>query len=198
MAFIKMENKSAETEFIVFPSVFQECGAKLVVDNVVRVQGKINASDKDGNLTSDAKVTADSVELISDEMLEAYQPTGTKLAAPVMAAGGKKRYGKSSAERVYGPKKDSAPAEPPRVITTPPKDPLKERLYILIEDPENTEILSGIRRLADIHLGMQDVVLVMKDGETKRPLKMPFKVEINDELLKELKELIGEEKVKVK
>ena len=71
-------------------------------------------------------------------------------------------------------------------------------MYILIEDPENTEILSGIRRLADIHLGMQDVVLVMKDGETKRPLKMPFKVEINDELLKELKELIGEEKVKVK
>ena len=198
MAFIKMENKSSETEFIVFPSVFQECGAKLVVDNVVRVTGKINATDKDGNLTSDAKVTADSVELISDEMLEAYQPTGTKLAAPVMAAGGKKRYGKSSAERVYGPKKDSAPAEPPRVITTPPKDPLKERLYILIEDPENTEILSGIRRLADIHLGMQDVVLVMKDGETKRPLKMPFKVEINDELLKELKELIGEEKVKVK
>ncbi|MBQ6486985.1 DNA polymerase III subunit alpha [Candidatus Saccharibacteria bacterium] len=198
MAFIKMENKSSETEFIVFPSVFQECGAKLVVDNVVRVTGKINATDKDGNLTSDAKVTADAVELISDEMLEAYQPTGTKLAAPVMAAGGKKRYGKSSAERVYGPKKDSAPAEPPRVITTPPKDPLKERLYILIEDPENTEILSGIRRLADIHLGMQDVVLVMKDGETKRPLKMPFRVEINDELLKELKELIGEEKVKVK
>jgi DNA polymerase-3 subunit alpha len=198
MAFIKMENKSAETEFIVFPSVFQECGAKLVVDNVVRVTGKINATDKDGNVTSDAKVTADAVELISDEMLEAYQPTGTKLAAPVAAAGGKKRYGKSSAEKVYGPKKDSAPAEPPRVITTPPKDPLKERLYILIEDPENTEILSGIRRLADIHLGMQDVVLVMKDGETKRPLKMPFKVEINDELLKELKELIGEEKVKVK
>ena len=192
-----MENKSGETEFIVFPSVFQECGAKLVVDNVVRVQGKINATDKDGNLTSDAKVTADSVELVTDEMLESYQPTGTKLAAPVAAAGGKKRYGKSSAERVYG-QKDNKPAEPSRVITSPPKDPLKERLYILIEDPENTEILSGIRRLADIHLGMQDVVLVMKEGETKRPLKMPFRVDIDEELLKELKELLGEDKVKVK
>ena len=198
MAFIKMENKSAETEFIVFPSVFQECGAKLVVDNVVKVQGKINATDKDGNLTSDAKVTADAVELISDEILEAYQPTGTKLAAPAMAAGGKKHYGKSSAEKVYGGQKKAEPIDPPRVITAPPKDPLKERLYILIEDPENTEILSGIRRLADIHLGMQDVVLVMKDGETKRPLKMPFKVDVDDELLKELKELLGEEKVKVK
>ena len=202
MAFVKMENKSDETEFIVFPSTFAECGAKLVVDNVIKITGKINATDKDGNLTSDAKVTADTVELISDEVLEAYRPTGTKLGMPSISNG--HDYGKSSAERVYrGKRMKGAPSnlpknETPRVLTEPPKDHRKEKLYLLIENPDDTETLTAIRRLADLNMGLQEVILVMKDGETKRPLKMPFKVEISEELLTKLNELLGKEKVKVK
>ncbi|MBQ8156244.1 DNA polymerase III subunit alpha [Candidatus Saccharibacteria bacterium] len=206
MAFIKMENKSSETEFIVFPSVFAEHGAKLEVDNVVRVQGKINASDKDGNLTSEAKVLAEVVELVSDEVLESYQPTGTKLAMPVKAPEKSyRRSSRTSAERVYrgsgakgAPSKVPQTIDTPRVLAEPPKDPRKERLYLLIKNPDDTETLASIRRLADINLGFQEVVMVLKDGETKRPLRMPFKVEVTDELMKSLKELLGEECVKVK
>lgn len=203
MAFIKMENKSSETEFIVFPSVFAEHGAKLVVDNVVRVQGKINAADKDGNLTSEAKVLAEAVELVSDEVLEAYQPTGTKLAAPAKAPEKSFRRGNSrtSAERVYrgsGNKApSSAPIDAPRVLAEPPKDPRKERLYVLIENPDDVELLTGIRRACDLNPGFQDVVLVLRDGETKRPLKMPFKVDACEDLLSKLRELVGNESVKV-
>ena len=199
MAFVKMENKTDETEFIVFPSVFAEHGAKLEIDNVVRVQGKVNATDKDGNVTSDAKLLAEQIELVSDEKLENYEPTGTKLALPVMAPNsGKKRYGKSSAERVYGSALSNAPIEQPRVLKEPPKDPRKEKLYILVENPDDTEVLAAIRRLADIYLGMQEVILVLKDGEEKKPLRMPFKVEVCDELLTKLKDLLGKDKVKVK
>ena len=208
MAFVKMENKSDETEFIVFPSVFEVCGGKLVVDNVVRVQGKINSTDKDGNLISDAKVMAEVVELISDETLSSYQSTGTKLAMPALAKDGpKRRSTKSSAERVYrGDSSNTARSktpqsttiDTPRVLVNPPKDPRKERLYLLIENPEDTEILSAIRRLADINMGLQDVILVLKDGETKRPLKMPFKVDVSESLIKNLKELLGEDRVKLK
>jgi len=67
-----------------------------------------------------------------------------------------------------------------------------------IENPEDAETLTAIRRLADLNMGMQEVVLVMKDGETKRPLRMPFKVEISDDLVSQLSDLIGAEKVKVK
>ena len=205
MAFIKMENKSSETEFIVFPSVFAEHGAKLEVDNVVRVQGKINASDKDGNLTSEAKVLAEVVELVSDELLESYQPTGTKLAMPAKAPEKSyRRSSRTSAERVYrgsgakgAPSKVPQTIDTPRVLAEPPKDPRKERLYLLINNPDDTETLAAIRRLADINLGFQEVVMVLKDGETKRPLRMPFKVEVTDELIKNLKELLGEECVKV-
>ena len=199
MAFIKMENKSDETEFIVFPSVFAEYGGKLEVDNVVRVTGRINATDKDGNLSSEAKVMAETVELVSDDILDAYQSTGTKLAEPALAKSG--RGSKVSGERVYHGKKapvDVPKTEVPTVLVDPPKDHRKERLYLLIENPEDTEILTAIRRLADLNLGFQEVVLVMKDGENKRPLKMPFKVDVNEELLSKLRELLGEERVKVK
>ena len=135
--------------------------------------------------------------------METYKPTGTKLAAPVAAPStGRGRRGRTSAERVYtGAKKAPSEAltidDAPRVLREPPKDPRKERLYILIEDSSDTETLSAIRRLADLNLGFQDVILVIKDGETKRPLKMPFKVDVTEELLKNLRELVGEEKVKV-
>ncbi|MDO4612215.1 MAG: OB-fold nucleic acid binding domain-containing protein, partial [Candidatus Saccharibacteria bacterium] len=205
MAFIKMENKSTETEFIVFPSVFAEHGAKLVVDNVVRVQGKVNGTDKEGRPSSEVKVLAETVELVSDEVLESYRSTGTKLAAPISAPNkfGRRSGNKSSAERVYNGKgggfESSGIQNEIRKVYIPPlRDPRKEKLYILIEDPEDTETLSAVRRLADINLGFQEVILVIRDGETKRPLRMPFKVDVTDELLKNLRELLGEDKVKVK
>ena len=202
MAFVKIENKSSETEFVVFPSIFAENGAKLEVDNVVRVKGKISASDRDGNLSSEAKVLAESIELVSDEVLESYVPTGTKLASPVTASSDRPypRRSRSSAKRVSASagraSSGSDTIETPRVLTTPPKDPRKERLYLLIENPDDVETLARIRELADANLGMHEVVLVFKEGETKRPLRMPFKVEFSDSLLNELKATLGEDKVK--
>lgn len=205
MAFIKMENKTDEIEFIVFPSVFAEHGAKLAVDNVVRVKGKVNAKDKDGNVTSDVKLLAEVVELVSDEVLESYESTGTKLAAPAAAPEKNfRRRSRVSAERVSNNGSggssggaSSAIIDEPRVLKKPPKDPRKERLYILVEDASDTETLTAIRRLADIYVGMQEVVLVLKDGESKRPLRMPFRVDASKELTDKLSELVGESNVKV-
>lgn len=197
MAFVKIENKTGECEVIVFPSLFESCGAKLVVDNVIKVTGKVNATDKDGNPTSEVKLMGEAVDIISDEMLENYQPTGEKLPEPVAAEPKKRRYSKSSAEKVYsGAKKPTEPVTPAAPIT-PPKDPRKERLFLLIENPNDTDTLSAIRRLCDLNLGFQDVILVLKDGEEKKPLRMPFKVDASEDLLAKLKELVGEANVKL-
>ena len=51
--------------------------------------------------------------------------------------------------------------------------------------------------MADENLGMQEVVLVLKEGEAKKPFRAPFKIDVSEELLGELKELLGEERVKV-
>lgn len=197
MAFVKIENKSDETEFLVFPNTFAEHGAKLVVDNVVRVKGKVNATDKNGNTTSDIKILAETIELISDDVLDSYKSTGTKLAAPIKAADTGQRR-RSLAKQTYsGIENNIKNIDAPNIPTKPPKDPRKERLYILIKDPNDTELLSSIRRLADLNIGLQEVVLVLRDGENKRPLKMPFRVEVSDSLLAKLRDLVGEEAVKI-
>ena len=204
MAFVKIENKGGETEIICFPSIFESYGGKLVVDNVIKVVGKVNATDRDGNITSEVKVMAESVEVISDEMLENYVSTGQKLPAPVDAPKGNRRGGgrrsSSSAERVYTGARKPAPAsdEPHHVVTEPPKDPRKERLFILIKNPNDAETLSALRRLCDINLGFQDVILVLEENGEKKPLKMPFKVDASDDFVAKLKELVGEENVKLK
>ena len=203
MAFVKIENKTDEVEFIVFPSVFAECGGKLVVDNVVKVRGKVNATDKDGRISSEIKILAENVEVILDETLESYMPTGKKLAKPVTVSEDNKQ--KTSAEYVRnrgdGAKKalNNLPkTEKTRILKEPPKDTRKERLYILIENIDDAETLTAIRHLADLNPGFQEVVLVIREGDSKRPLRMPFKVEVSDELLSKLYKLVGEERVKVR
>ena len=196
MAFVKVENKAGECEVIVFPSLFESCGAKLVVDNVIKVTGKVNATDRDGNKTSEVKLMAEVIEVISDELLESYESTGQTLAEPTLAAP-KKRYSKTAATHVSHREQPAEEPSAPAAPLTPPKDPRKEKLYILIENPDNTDDLAAIRRLCDLSLGVQDVILVLKDGEEKKPLKMPFKVDVTDDLLTKLREIVGEANVKL-
>ncbi len=59
MAFIKLENKVAEQEVIIFPKLYEEYGAKLEQDAIIKITGRINAKDKNGNITNEVKVIAD-------------------------------------------------------------------------------------------------------------------------------------------
>ena len=201
MAFVKIENKTDETEIVVFPSVFEQFGGKLVVDNVIRVNGKVNATDKNGNPTSEIKILAENVEVISDETLENYQKTGTRLAAPILASPEKRRFSRSSAERVASsnraPVAPSAPSEPRRVPTAPPEDPRKQRLYLLLEKSDDVEILTDIRRLADLHPGFQEVIVVVKENGQKSALKMPFHVDASPDVVKKFENLLTADHVKL-
>jgi len=199
MAFIKLENKVAEQEVIIFPKLYEEYGAKLEQDTIVKITGRINAKDKNGNITNEVKVIADSVEIVPDNILETYQSTGTKLPPPKAAPAGPRRSRATGVS--YGGSRRSAsstvPDEPVRHITTPPKDHRHERLYVLIEDSTDTDKLSEIRHICEHNPGIQEVIMVLKDGETKRPMKLPFKVEASPELTQSLANLLGEAAVKV-
>ena len=70
MAFVKLENKTSEQEVIVFPNLYEEVGARLEQDNVVKVTGRVSATDKNGNKTNEVKIIADTVEVVPDEELE--------------------------------------------------------------------------------------------------------------------------------
>ena len=213
MAFVKIENKTSEQEVVVFPSVYEEYGGKLVQDNVVKVIGKVNARDKNGNVVPEAKVLMDSCEVVSDEVLEGYESTGMRLGEPKEApkfqrrsktsassVGGGGGYSRGGASFSSGNSGTGGGAdvqfEKIRVVK-PPKDTRKEKVYILVKTPDDTNILEAIKRVCDRNLGMQDVVLVLQDGEEKKALKMPFRVEVCEEFKKEIGEVVGEECVKV-
>ena len=199
MAFVKLENKIAEQEVIIFPSLYEEVGGKLVQDNVVKITGRVNAKDKDGNVSSEVKIIADSVEVIPDTVLESYQSTGQKLPIPKAAAPRQTR--RSRATSVGGGYRSSAPApvvdDAPRAPITPPRDTRGEKLYVLVEDPNNTDTLSEIRHLCELNPGVQEIIMVLKDENGKRPLRLPFKVDVTDQLTKPLADLLGDQCVKV-
>lgn len=206
MAFVKIENKTTDQEVIVFPSAYEQFGAKILQDNVIRVTGKINATDQNGNIVPDVKVIAESIEVISDEMLANYQSTGEHLP-PLKAAPAKRGRGRTSTENI---KKSnytsggvstvsSSSSEPaPAAPITPPKDHRHERLWCLVKDPNDTDTLQEIKHLCDLHPGFQEIILVMQEKGEKKPLKMPFRVEATEELTSSLTKLLGDEAVKVK
>ena len=82
MAFIKIEDKVGEIEVVVFPNLFEQIGAKLIQDNVIRVGGKVNARDRDGNLRSDISIIANEIFEVTDDELRNYESTGRVMKAP--------------------------------------------------------------------------------------------------------------------
>ena len=203
MAFVKLENKTSEQEVIIFPSLYEQIGGKLEQDNVIKVSGRVNAKDKDGNLTNEVKIIADTVEVIPDELLQSYQPTGQKLPVPKTAAPRETRRRSRAtsvgggAVRFSGGTTNNTPESAPVTPRTPPHDPRHEKLYVLVEDPSNTEALSEIRRLCEQNPGVQEIILVLRDDAGKHPLKLPFRVDVTNELTKSLVTLLGEACVKV-
>ena len=198
MAFVKLENKIAEQEVIIFPNLYEEVGGKLEQDNVIKVTGRVNAKDKDGNVSSEVKIIADTVEIIPDTVLESYQSTGQKLPVPTAAAPRTTRRSRAtsvSGQRSGVPKSNIDDA--PRAPITPPRDTRGEKLYVLVEDPNNVDTLSEIRHLCELNPGVQEIIMVLKDENGKRPLRLPFKVDVTDELTKPLADLLGASCVKV-
>ena len=237
MAFVKIESKTSEVEFIVFPSLYEQEGSKLVIDSIVKVVGRVNARDKEGNITSEVKIIADSFSIVSDDKLENYQPTGTKLEEPKDTP--RKEYKRKKTNPVLEnnplriKKQDDTISKTEKTTSTvtattehkknsqntsktdresqnnqanektvhritPPPDPRSQKLFVLIEDPEDTIKLTKIRQLCDENPGFQEIILVLKDENGKKPLRMPFKIDATSELIDPLKHLVGESSVVLK
>ena len=225
MAFVKIESKTAETEFIVFPSLYEQEGSKLVVDNIIKVTGRVNARDKDGNVTSDVKIIADSFSVVSDEKLENYQSTGIKMEDPKEAPkkefkrkkatvpeniasrlssnqatkeGSSNNTEKDKTDSVKNSQEKQVTEEVVTRVITPPVDPRSQKLFVLIENPEDTEKLTRIRKLCDENPGFQEIILVLKDESGKKPLRMPFRIDACSDLIDPLKDLVGDTGVVLK
>lgn len=182
MAFVKVEDKVGEIEIIVFPKLYEEVAEKLIQDTVVRIKGKINAKDRDGNMTDEVKIIADEIVFVTDDELDNYQSTGKNMKLP--------RTKPVSLE----PKKIK---EEPKFSYVPvePKKPL--RLFVHVKDPSDSEALAQVKKVFNNSPGSHEVVLVL-GAEKKSAVKMPFKVDPGDSLKQSLSDLLGAECVALK
>ncbi|MDB5162878.1 MAG: dnaE [Candidatus Saccharibacteria bacterium] len=193
MAFVKLEDKTHETELIIFPKLYEIIGAKLLQDTVIRASGKATSRDKEGNVTSDVKMIVDEIQIVNDDELRMYESTGKKMAKPKAA--------EVHARRTY------AKAPPSRTeierntgVSTAMKPPAEEglkKVFVHVKNPDDQASLVEIKKICSLFPGLCDIILVL-GPEKQSAIKMPFRVDGSDDLVGRLVKVLGEDAVVVK
>ncbi|MBI1856961.1 DNA polymerase III subunit alpha [Candidatus Saccharibacteria bacterium] len=175
MAFVRIGDQFGEIELILFPSIYQQTTGIWERDKVILAKGKVTARDREGNLIQDIKVLVNDAREITPEQAAAYQATGKK------------------------PKPPKQPSSITVPITTPSvtQKPLS-KLYIRLEDSDNSDILLSLKAIIDDHEGSTaEVVLVLGPAEQKQVVKLPMRINQESEVLTKLQSLVGAENVKL-
>ena len=196
MAFVGIEDKTSEMELIVFPRLYEQLGDSLQQDAVLKVSGTVNARDRDGNMTDEAKVIADEVNIVTDKELNEYQSHGRKMTAPKGRAAVKnKRYPRKNANGTPAVTA-AASAKAAPAITAKPLEKL-ETVYVKVKNPSDRDLLVSLKKLCSQNPGQNDIIMIL--GEDKsNAIRLPFRVDAQRNLCAGLAELLGEECVKVK
>ena len=203
MAFVALEDKFGEGEVIVFPNLYEQVGAKLVQDAVVRVTGKNSARDRDGNLGDESKLIANEIVLIDDTEMARYESTGRVMSTPKMSAAVKKerraQHRGQQAARTQAPSSAARPAtavaQQLGAAPTPPQPP--QKLYVHIKNPDDHEALAMLKRACKDNPGNVEIILVL-GVDKKSAIRLPFQVDDNPQLLATLVEHLGEAAVVLK
>ena len=196
MAFVGIEDKTSEAELIVFPRLYEQLGDSLQQDAIVKVAGTINARDRDGNMTDEAKIIADEISIVTDKELNEYQSHGRKMTAPKGRAVVKnKRYPRKSgggAPAVTA----AASAKAAPAITAKPLEKL-ETVYVKVKNPSDRDLLVSLKKLCSQNPGQNDIIMILGDDKSNA-IRLPFRVDAQRNLRAGLAELLGDECVKVK
>ncbi|MBC7764707.1 DNA polymerase III subunit alpha [Microbacteriaceae bacterium] len=190
MAFVGIEDKTGEVEVIVFPKLYTLLSDSLKTDVVVKVTGKISARDRDGNMTSDTKMIADEISVVSDKELHAYEAHGNKMIAPTGPA------------LVKSWRKKAAKTEP-KIVTAKmpeeivPQSAVLKTIYVHIDSPDDHKTLIALKKMCSFYPGQNDIIMVLGKDKASA-IRLPFRVELESSLHGELKTLLGEAKVVVR
>lgn len=195
MAFVAMEDKTGETEVIVFPSVYQQIGEHLKQDVAIRIEGIVNCRDRDGNMTSDVKIMADIITIITDQELRDYKSTGQRALKPRPGEVKTNRRRASTPKVTTAKRTEAAEALEPKPITVMETE--IKKLYVHVKNPDDHQTLTSLKEISAKFPGPSDIVLVLGEGK-KSAIKLPFTVDSADALVGELVKLLGEDAVVLK
>jgi DNA polymerase III alpha subunit len=165
-----------DRELVVFPSVYKEVFTTLNSEKVLKVKGRINATDQNGNLLADAKIIVNSVTTIDIKEAKEYKPTGRK-----KSLGSKK----ANSEEI--------PAEESIQWNEPLAKP--KRLYLRMPDSDDLKTLHSLKQILDDNPGKNETVLVI--GQDKQIIRLPQKVDCSDKVVESLCSVLGKDSVKL-
>lgn len=194
MAFVGLEDKTGETEIIVFPKTYERIAASLSQDAIIKVTGRVSARDKEGTMTDEAKIVAETIDIISDKELRDYESTGRKMIAP------SGRATVTAKRRMYPAKNTSAASSPVTLSPSAPvaaATPVVKKLYVHVKNANDHEALLAIKRVCAKYPGEQDAIMVL-GSDKKSAIKLPFRIDPCDPLVGELVKVLGEDAVALK
>lgn len=196
MAFAAIEDKSSEIEVVIFPKLFESLPEKFEVGAVIQVNGKVSGRDRDGNKNPDASIIANSIELISEDKLDNYIPSGIDKEIDNKPNLVRKRPNKKSIHdgNQVSPIKGVA-SEKDNYI--PAEDPAEKIIYVHVKDPSDSAKLLGLKKELSDFSGTDRVVLVL-GVDKKDAVRMPFTTLVCDELISAISDIYGSECVIVK
>lgn len=176
MAFVKMADQHGEIELVLFPSIYQQTLGTWERDRIVLVKGRINAKDREGNITSEVKVLVDDAREITSEQAAAYQATGKSVKTP-------KPKSKVLAAKATLPKQEVELTD--------------RRLYIRLEKSDDATTLMSLKETIDGNQGDTEVVLVLGPDDKKQIIRLPMRVSTSDESIELLSDLVGATNLKL-
>lgn len=176
MAFVKLEDGSGEIEVILFPNALQQTLGLWERDRVVLIRGRINAKDRDGNLSSEAKVMVDDAREITVQQATGYQATGKKQKVPKPNI------------------KSHMPGPGAMAAAGTPKD---QKLYIRLEDSQDQEQLTSLKQTLDSFRGTTEVVLVLGNADSRQAIKLPTGIDRESDAVFQLRELVGADNIRL-
>jgi DNA polymerase-3 subunit alpha len=192
MAFVGLEDKTGETELIVFPKFYEQLGAELKQDIVLKVTGSVNARDRDGNLGDEAKLIADEIAIVSDRELNEYESHGRKMTAPTTQASvTRRRYSARSAE----PTRAATSVAPAPAVDVPLET--LQTIYVHVQNPDDHASLLAVKKMCGLHPGQQDIIMVLGSDKSSA-IRLPFRVDAQQALVDELTKILGDECVALK
>ena len=177
MAFVKIVDLTTEIELILFPIIYQQTIGIWERDSVILAKGKVDAKDRDGNLGQEVKIIVDDAREITHEQASAYQATGKKKS--------ELKAGKLKVKLTKASVADAVAAV------------VAKRIYIRLEHSEDQDMLLSLKSTIDSRRGETEVVLVLGPDDSKQIIKLPMKVESNEETLDTISALVGADNVKL-
>lgn len=194
MAFVGIEDKTEDAEIIVFPKLYEQLGDALKQDVVLKVTGAVNARDRDGAMTDEAKLIADEISIVSDKELAEYESHGRKMEAPSgRATVTRKKYPSKTATK---PAVTASASVSPAPAVDVPLETLPT-VYVNIQDANDHSSLLALKKICGLYPGQSDVIM-MFDGNKSSAIRLPFRVDTETELRVELAKILGDECVAVK